>query len=54
MTTTQKVSGGFLKFVTFLQVLLFLNNRSIVHFWGWCGVRKVSKNWLYFVDILNE
>ena len=32
MTTIQGVAGGFLKFITCLQVLLFLNNWSIVDF----------------------
>ena len=31
MTTTQKVRGAFLKFVTYLQILLFLSNWSVVH-----------------------
>ena len=31
MTSTQKVGWGFLKFVTSLQILLFLN-KSIIHF----------------------
>ena len=29
--------GGVLKFVLCLHILLFLNNRSIVHFCGWLG-----------------
>ena len=46
MTSTRRRGGEVLKFVTCLQILLFLNNRSIVHFWrrgalgGWgivCG-----------------
>ena len=32
MTSTQKGGWGFLKFVTCLQIPLFLNNRSIAHF----------------------
>ena len=32
MTYTQKGGGGVLKFVTCLCILLFLSNRSIVHF----------------------
>ena len=35
MTSTQKGSEEVWKFVIFLQILLFLNNRSIVHFFGW-------------------
>ena len=35
MTPTQRRSGEVLKFVSWLQILLFLNNRSIVHFCGW-------------------
>ena len=34
MTSTLH-SGGILKLVTFPGILLFLNNRSIVHFCGW-------------------
>ena len=30
--------GGVLKFDTCLRILLFLNNRSVVHFCGWWGV----------------
>ena len=39
MIFTQKGGGGVLKFVTCLPTLLFLNNRSTVHFCGWvvCG-----------------
>ena len=43
MTSKQKGGGVVLKFVTCLWILLFLNNRSIVHFcewWGW-GVKKL-------------
>ena len=29
--------GGVLKFATCLRILLFLNNRYIVHFCGWWG-----------------
>ena len=51
MTSTQR-SEEVLKFVTCLQILLFLNNRSIVHFanvgWVWGGV----KNQLFFVDFI--
>ena len=46
MTSTKKGkkgSGGFLKFVTCLRILLFLNNISIVHFCGcwWWGFKKL-------------
>ena len=35
MTSTRKRDGGeFFKYATYLQILLFLNNRSIVHFGG--------------------
>ena len=43
MTSTQKGGGEVLKFVTCLWILLFLSNRSIVHFCG--GWEGVSKNW---------
>ena len=43
MTSTQKGGGGVLKFVTCLWILLFLNNRSIVHFYGcWGGGGEVG------------
>ena len=35
MTSTRKGDGGVLTFVTCLRILLFLSNRSIVHFCGW-------------------
>ena len=35
MTSTRTGVGEVLKFVTCLQILLFLNNRSIVHFVRW-------------------
>ena len=47
--TPQDGFRGVLKFVTCLQILLFLNNRSSVHFWGWRGWG--SKSWLFFVDV---
>ena len=50
MTSAQKVSGGFLKFITCLRIVLVLNNRSIVHFCRWCGVRRGSKNWSLFCE----
>ena len=37
MTPTRKEVRGVLKLVTCLWILLFLNNRSIVHFFGWWG-----------------
>ena len=37
ITSTRKGGGRVLKFVTCLGILLFLNNRSIVHFCGWWG-----------------
>ena len=44
MTSTRKGGRGVLKFVTCLRILLFLNNRSIVYFCGWCeqGVKKIG------------
>ena len=42
MTSTQKGGGGVLKFVTCLWILLFLNNRSIVHFYGCWGGGEVG------------
>ena len=44
MTSTQKGVGGVLKFVTCLSILLFLNNRSIVHF---CGCWEYFKKLMY-------
>ena len=35
MRSTQKWGVEVLKFATSLQILLFSNNRSIVHFWEW-------------------
>ena len=47
MTSTGKGGGKVLKSVTCLQILLFLNNRSIATFCGWgIGV----SGWL--VDII--
>ena len=37
MMSTWKGGGGALKFVTCLMILLFLNNRSTVHFCRWWG-----------------
>ena len=37
------VGGGSLKFVAYFQILLFLNNRSIVHCGGWWGWRWGQK-----------
>ena len=38
MTSTRKgAKRGVLEFVAYLRVLLFLNNRSLVHFCGWGG-----------------
>ena len=42
VTFTQKGGGGVLKFVTCLWILLFLNNRSIVHFCGWWKDKKIG------------
>ena len=40
MTITWKGDEeGVLKLITFLRILLFLNNRSIVYFCGWRGWR---------------
>ena len=38
--------------VTYLQILLFLNKRSIVHICGWCGCGR-TKIWSIFVDVVN-
>ena len=43
--STWKGAGGVLKFVMCLQILLSLNNRSIVHFCG-CWGRGVKKLWM--------
>ena len=43
--------GRVLKFVICLQILLFLNKRSIVHFCGWGG--GGSQNWSFFVAIID-
>ena len=43
-------------FVTYLQFLLFLNKRSVVHFSRWrvWGIgRGGPKNWSFFVDVRN-
>ena len=37
MMSIQKGGWGVLKFATCLRILLFLNNRSIVHFWDGRG-----------------
>ena len=44
----EKGRGIVLKFVTCLQILLFLNKRSIVHFWGMEGVGEGHKNGHFF------
>ena len=49
MMFTWRGDGEFLKFVTWLQILLFLNNRSIVHFSRW-GRGSVSGGG--FVDVI--
>ena len=43
MMSTRKGGGGVFKFVTCLRILLFLNNRSIVHFadGGGRGIKKL-------------
>ena len=53
MRSTWKVDGrgGVLKFDTCLRILLFLNNRSVVHFCGWWGLG--SKNWSFLGDLIN-
>ena len=50
MTSIQKGGEEVLKFVACLRALLFLNNRSIVHFceWGWVQ----SKKWSFLVDVI--
>ena len=53
MMSTRKGGGGDLRFVTCLQILLFLNIRSIVHFWGRWGWGVGSKNWSFFVDVIS-
>ena len=45
MTFTWKNHGGVLKFVTWLRILLFLNNGSTLHF----GVKKLVN----FVDFIK-
>ena len=47
MTSTRKGGGKVLKSVTCLQILLFLNNRSVATFCGW-GVAVSG----WFVDII--
>ena len=46
MTSTRKVGRGVLKFGTCLQILLILNNRSIVQFY-----RRGAQNWLEFMAL---
>ena len=48
-TSTRREGEEVLKFVTCLQILLFLSNRSIVHFCEW-GDGWVGGGW--FVDII--
>ena len=50
MTFTRNGGGGVLKFVTCLQILLFLNNRSIVHF---CWFVDVISGWLLRLEVQN-
>ena len=45
--------GGFLKIVTCLQILLFLNNKSIVHFLKMVGVERVKKL-VILADVINR
>ena len=55
MTSTKKGGEGVLKFVMCLWILLFLNNRSIVHFcgwWGW-GVKKLC-GFKWWIKWLNQ
>ena len=61
MTSTQKRGEEILKFVVCLWILLFLNNRSIVHFCelevsagvgGGVGGGVQSKKLVIFVDII--
>ena len=52
ITFTQRGSGEFLKLVTCLQMLLFLNCRSIVHFCIWGVGEWVSGEWLADVIIV--
>ena len=52
ITFTQRGSGEFLKLVTCLQMLLFLNCRSIVHFCIWGVGEWVSDEWLADVIIV--
>ena len=47
LTLTQRKIEEVLKLVRWLPIILFLNNRSIVHFCGW----KVDGSW-WFVDII--
>ena len=50
MTSTQK--GGFVTRVLCFQILLFVNNRSIAHFFWW-GVGGGWQNWSFLVDVIN-
>ena len=40
-----------LKFVRYLQILLFLSKRSFVHFLD--GQGEGGQNWSFFVDLIN-
>ena len=52
MTSTRKGDGGLLTFVTCLGILLFKNNRSDVHFYGWRGWGR-SQNLSFLADVIN-
>ena len=45
------VWGRDLKFVTCLQIIVFLSNRSIQHFCGWKA--WASQDWSFFVSVIN-
>ena len=47
MKTPQKRGRGVLIFITYLQILMFFNNRYIFYF---CGQRG---NWSFFEDVIN-
>ena len=51
LTSTRKGGGRVLKFVMCLRILLFFNNRSMVHFCRWWG--RGVKNWSFFVNVIN-
>ena len=61
LTSTLKENGqmrGVSKFVTYVQILFFLNKRSIVHFcrlteWGTGHGGQGSQNWSFFVGVIN-